>query len=481
LTAILSIAAVFVVDGYGTSSLAPLFVMGGWLIIYAAVWTAVTVGYSAAFESEYRTLGALVATYVTFSFDFGVWSAVVRPAFALVFTGSLDPPAYDSLGAAPLWLQVTERLNPLVNFWQAMQYSVELVGPGSTAGGPLPHAIGTVLFLSFGALVLVWGNHRFGRVDLEGQTGGLDVGDRLWRVFHSVATRLPAGSTGGTGAENRIRTIAGADRRHALQNWVVVVGLAVTLLLVVPNLWQSIRPSSVSKTADQFVDLVDTFTLPVLVLGIALGYGAVAGERAGGTVRFVLSHPATRRDLVFGKLRSRLTLVAGTLFVAILVAELLVTTRIGGLYPAALLAWGSYVLLFGTVWTSVVVGLSAATSSRYQTLAAASLTYLLFSTGIGLWNLVVRPGFTFVFTGSTEWDDYAFAADGGPLWFRYIDHLNPFVALDTIREGLLIVAGYGTEFADATAPLVCYSLLVVALFAGAPVFVGYRQFERADL
>jgi ABC-type transport system involved in multi-copper enzyme maturation permease subunit len=481
LGSILTITAVFVVRGYGTSSLTPFLVMAGWLIVYSAVWTAVTVGYSAAFDSGYQTLGALVVTYVTFSFDFGVWSALVRPMFAFVFTGSLESPTYESLATAPLWLRGVERLNPLVNFWQAMRWSVEAVGPGSATGEAFPQVIGTALFVLFGAVILAWGTRRFERTDLGGETGGLTFKGWIRRAVTGMASRFPGTQSGMRDSTSRTRTVASADRRHALQNWIVLASLAVTVLFVGPTLWQSLGPSSVSTLTDQLADIPPAFNLPLLVLGIAMGYGAVTGERAENTARFVLSLPATRRELVLGELRSRVTLVVGVLLVVVLLAEGLVVARLGGVYPRAALAWGAYVLVFGAVWTSAVVGFSAIVSTRYRTLALAFGTYFLFSRGIGLWDLVVRPLFTLVFAGTTEWDDYAFAADGGPLWFRYADHLNPFVALDTLGEGLLAVAGYSTQFADPTIPIVCYSLLVLASFATAPILVGLRRFQRANL
>lgn len=479
---ILTIANLLVVQGYGSPHLAAFWVMGSWMFGYVMVWSAVAVGYSAAFESPYRTIGALVVTYVGFSFNFGVWGVLVRPAFALVFTGSADAPTYESLVDAPLWFRVTERLNPLVDFWQAARWSVDAVGPGTPTGGALPHLAGTVVFLAFGAAPLVVGIRRFEGADLGTGAAGFEFGARLRRSLWPVRAaltrshaRLAARTKGGC-----IRLLAAADARHALQNWVVAGALVVTLLLVGPRLWTGIDTSGIATVSRVIRDLPSTFALPVLVLGMAVGHNAVVGERTSGTGRFVLGLPATRRALLLGKLCSRVGLAVVTLLPLVLFAEALVVVRLGGLYPGAFAAWAGWVLLFAAVWTTVAVGSSAAVASRYRSLAVVFGTYLLFGRDVGLWDPVVRPVFMFVFTGRLSGEGYATDADP-PMWFRYTDHLNPFVALETIREGVFTVTGYSTRYADVSLPLIVYSCCVVGLFATVAVAVGARQFSRADL
>ena len=484
LALVLGLANVLVARGYGRAHLAAFWTMGAWVLLYGVVWTAVAVGYSAAFASGYRTLAALVATYVTFSPDFGVWSVLVRPLFALAVTGSPDAPTYEVLANAPAWLRVTERLNPLTDFWYAMRWSVEAVGPGTPTGSPLPHVIGTGVFLLFGAVPLVAGLRRFEVADLGDEGGGgPSWGDRLWRAIADARGRIAGGRSGPAAAGGRPRAlaVARADVRHALQSWVVLGALAVFVLLVVPQLWQGIETSTATTVTEALADIPQTFGLPVLVLGIAVGYGAVAGERETGTVRLVLGLPVTRRNLVLGKLLSRLAITAATAVALLAFAEVLVVVRFGGVHPAAMLAWSGSVLGFALVWTSVVVGLSAATASRYRTLAAVGGTYLLFGTDVGLWGPVVRPLLALVFTGEASVRGFVHDADGGPLWFRYADGLNPFVSLETFRAGLFVAAGRAPEYVHATAPMFLYSVAILFLFGAVPVYLGYRRFDGSDL
>lgn len=475
---ILGIANVLVYQGYGRPHVLPFWVMGAWMVVYAVVWTAVTVGYSAAFQSPYRTLAALVVTYVVFSFNFGVWGVIVRPLFALVFTGSLNPPSYETLATAPTWVQLTERLNPLVDFWGAMRWSIEFVGPGTPTSGVLPHVLGTMIFLAFGIVPLVFGVRRFERTDLIGSQAGFQFGDRLWRSLWRVRTAV-TGSAAVPPARtraSRIWRLTIADLRHSLQNWVVVGSLVVTLLMTGPALLGAIDVSSVFTNVEVLTRVPFSFRLPIVILGIAVGHNAIVGERSAGTGKLLLGMAVTRRDVALGKLLSRVGIVVGTLLPLLVFAEGLVIARLGSPYPGAFLALTAWTLLYATVWTVVTVGLSAAVTSRYRSLAVIFAVFLVFGQ---LWDQLVLPAVAFAVTGRFSIEAFVLAADQ-PMWFQYADHLSPFVALDAVREGVFEMAGYGTQQTELILPLFLYSVTVVVLFAAGVFVTGARRFDRSD-
>lgn len=476
---ILGVANVLVYQGYGSLYVLPFWVMSAWILVYVVVWTAVTVGYSAAFQSPYQTLAALVVTYVVFSFNFGVWGIIVRPLFALVFTGSLNPPSYETLATAPLWVQVTERLNPLVDFWTAMRWSIEFVGPGTPTGGVFPHVLGTVIFLAFGILPLVFGIRRFERTDLTGSQAGFQFGDQLWRSLWRVRATVTGSATvpPARTRASRIWRLTIADLRHSLQNWVVVGALVVTLLITVPSLWGAIKAGSVFTNVEVLTRVPFSFRLPIVVLGIAVGHNAIVGERSAGTGKLLLGMAVTRRDVVLGKLLSRVGIVVGTLLPLLIFVEGLIITRLGSPYPGAFLALIGWTFLYAIVWTVVTVGVSAAVTSRYRSLAVIFAVYLVFGQ---LWNQLVLPVVAFAVTGQFSIDEFVRTADP-PMWFQYADHLSPFVALETVQEGVFEVTGYGTQQTELILPLFLYSAAVVVLFAGGVFVAGERQFNRSDL
>lgn len=472
---VLGVANVVVLQGYGGAYLLRFWTMGAWMVAYVVVWSAVTVGYSAAVGSSYRAVAGVAVTYVGFSLNFGVWDVLVRPVFAFVFTGSLSSPSYGTLSSAPLWLRATERLNPLIDFWAAMRWSVEAVGPGTPTGDPLANFLGTLVFLSFGAVPLVVGLGRFRARDL----GDDDRESELGHALRGLRVRLIPDSPRFGARVGRTGLLALADARRAVGSRVVTGALVIVVLLAGPDLWSGIDTSGITTT-EVLGDIGPTFALPVLALGIAVGHNTVVGERVAGTARLVLGLPVTRRDLLVGKLCSRVGLAVATLVPLFLFAEVLVVARLGGVYPGAMIAWAGWVLLFAIVWTGFAVGVSAATSTRYRSLAAIFGTYLLFGRDVGLWDPLIRPAIGFAFTGEFSASGYAYGADA-PAWFRYPDHLNPFVALGTVREGLLELTGYGTDFTTLVVPLFLYSGAVLLAFPSVAVLIGARRFDDCEL
>jgi len=479
LVVILVVANGLVYQGYGRAFLLPFWVMGGWMLVYVGVWSAVAIGYSAAFDSPYRTLAALVVTYVVFSFNFGVWRVVVRPLFSLLVTGSLDAPSYETLATAPLWLQVVERLNPLVDFWAAMRWSIQSVGPGAPTGGALPHVLGTGIFLLFGILPLLFGIRRFERADLGGEQPGFQLGDTLWRALWGTRETETARSRVSRARTRlaRVRELAIADLRHTLQDWVITGALVVTLLLSGPALWSAVDASTVFTDVEVLTRIPYSLQLSIVVLGIAVGHNAIAGERTAGTDRLLLGVGVTRAEVVLGKLLSRIGIIVAMLLAILLGTELLVVTRLGQPYPGAFIALSGWTLLFATSWTVITTGISAAVASRYRSLAVIFGVYLVFGR---LWDEVVLPLVAFGVTGQFSTEAFTGGADP-PTWLQYSDNLNPFVALETLQDGLFELAGYGTPHTELVVPRVLYSLGVVLVFAGAAFAIGTRRFDRSDL
>lgn len=76
---------------------------------------------------------------------------------------------------------------------------------------------------------------------------------------------------------SQVRTIAHLDLRHPLRGRVVAGAVVLFALLVLPQLWTGPDPGSVATGREQVARIPSTFALPVLVLGVAVVYSAVAG------------------------------------------------------------------------------------------------------------------------------------------------------------------------------------------------------------
>ncbi len=481
----LLVASGLAVRGYGISALIPFWVMAAWMLFYAVVWMGVAVGYSAAFSSQYRTLGALVGSFALFSPTVGIWRLFVHPLFALVFTGSFAIPQYETLAEAPQWIHIMYRSNPLRGFAEMATWSITVLTGGTPITGLGLNLVGLAFFGCCGALPLVFGMRRFERVDIAEGKSGPSWSDRLLpnprttagRRDEDIVNRHPSLSTSD---QSRVGTIVRGDLNRTLKNWVVQGAIALFVLLVAPRIWQDLRPTSFTTPSGEIFNLTYSITLPLLVLATAVGYQAVVGERESGTIRYVLGLPGTRRDFVVGKLIARLAIVVTAVVLTLLFAEVLVVIRFGRLHVTAFLAAGGWMLLLGMVWTTFAVGVSAAASSRYRAMAVILCSYVVFSVENGLWGTVVRPSIGLISIGRFETPQAVLVTNRlAPTVFRYLDSLSPLVALETIRS-ILATATDAQSF-YTTPPVVLASIIVVLLFSTGTFYVGYRRFNRADL
>ena len=479
---VLVVACIQTVRIYGLRALVPFWVMGGWMLVYGIVWTAITIGYSAAFSSQYRTLGALVVTYALFTPALSFWGTVVQPLFAFAFTGSFSLPYFKTLADAPSWIYLMLRLNPIQGFAGMVQWSVSMTTGRTPVIGLGYNLLGITVFLTLGAIVLLIGVRWFERVDLDDEQSGPSWSMRLLPTVQATPVNsgigLPFVSTND---QSHVETIVRGDLNRALKNWVVQGVVVLFLLVIVPEIWQTVDLTREGRFIAVLSHTIGyTFFLPVLVLGTATGYQAVVGERDSNTIRYVLGLPGTRRDLVVGKLFARVGIVTGAITAVLCLTEVIVLVRLGNPHLMSFFVGAGWILLVGAVWTTFVVGVSAMVSSRYRALAVILGTYLLFSTDNGLWGAVVRPLIGLVFIGQFTTPQSAYSSNNiGPVWFQYIDGINPVVALRRVLQALQTATG--SISSDMTLPLVVYSVCIVLMFAGGTAYIGYRQFKQTDL
>jgi len=147
-----------------------------------------------------------------------------------------------------------------------------------------------------------------------------------------------------------------------------VIGIYVAFVALVFYAGSTAAEPDVSQTL--FTQVALTALLLPLV-AVAASYLAVAGEREANTVRFLLSHPVSRRSVVVAKLLSRGALLALALAVAVLVG----TGIVAATYPATeagqLATFFGLTLLLVGAYVSVAVAISAASGTRSRAIAGA--------------------------------------------------------------------------------------------------------------
>jgi ABC-2 type transport system permease protein len=236
-----------------------------------------------------------------------------------------------------------------------------------------------------------------------------------------------------------------------------------------------------------------TLLLAVLLPIVALvaSYLAIAGEREGGGIKFLLSLPNTRRSVFVGKLLSRNGIVAGGVAFMYVAAISVALTRHGA-FPAGMI-FGTLLitLVYGSTFVSIALAMSSAAASRSRAIAGAFGTYFV------LVILYVFPAVSF--GNIARWvHTTLLGASPNPDLYNAVQYTSPYLAyrkavnLALPAEMRHIVfysslpedISYGSPEANEVLPIYLqdgFSLVVLAFWLVVPLAIGYVLFERADL
>lgn len=221
------------------------------------------------------------------------------------------------------------------------------------------------------------------------------------------------------------------------------------------------------------------------VVALLIGYKTIVGERQSGSLRYLLSHPITRTEVLLGKLlgRSAVFILSVVITVAILVAENI--ALYGGIGVFELFVHATFLLLYGLVWLAVGLGISATMRSQFR---ATSAIFVIYVVTHFFWQQNLLPLITYTFTGDSSLSrlKHISVADG-PTWYLYVQRLNPLKTFQAIRGVLLEFIGSDPANVDAaiTYPINAHANLfgigVLLLWAIVPLVIGYWRFTRAEL
>ncbi|UVE52215.1 ABC transporter permease (plasmid) [Haloferax larsenii] len=478
---VLLVTQYIVFDVYGTLHVVPFWVMGGWILAYAMSWTAVAVALSARVSSRYTALVALFGVYLFLSPKFGVWVSVVEPFVSQTLTSSAEALTYDTLAQAPWWRQSLTLLNPLTACWRLLQSSVAAATTGQSLL-PLPLlAFALASFLGFVTLPLRRSLTRFCRTDLTVDPDAIDLATRLRR-------RLPSGSGGGcvlrslsgisdsdrTGESplSRIYLVASRDGRHAVRDGPVLTGTLVLLVFTASTVWTTTEPSSITPVVAQVTFVSDRLTTTAFLFGALVGHRAIAAERQSGQLRTLLGKPLTRDELLLAKASSRVLLAVGTILTCSILAKLIFVFQLGEVRFAAFTAWTLVAVIGVIVVTCLALSVSAITRSTYRAIAGTLGTFVIFTQ---VWKSLVTPAIEATVAG----ESMAVVAErsAGVSLPLALNHLSPFVALDTIEHALLPSSG-GSSVPPG---VLLYSVGIVVLVSVTALHVGRVQFVETDL
>ncbi len=220
--------------------------------------------------------------------------------------------------------------------------------------------------------------------------------------------------------------------------------------------------------------------LLIPIAALVAAYLSIAGERESGSIKFALSLPIARGDLVLGKFISRSAIVAFGIVFSFVVG-------VGAAFvfiPNTTFQYGDYALfalmtvLYALAYVSVAVALSAATASRSRAMGASIGYFFVFNL---VWNfLPVGPVQMVEFL----FDQFGMDASQNLTTFiftlsptgSYLNALQMVVPEAMFNATAGANAGAGPWYTDGP-----FMLVLLALWVVVPLALGYWRFTRADL
>jgi ABC-2 type transport system permease protein len=212
--------------------------------------------------------------------------------------------------------------------------------------------------------------------------------------------------------------------------------LATTLLFVlVSGFWAAIqhvpRMASNSDVPTSTLALLNSMGQPmaffVPLLGLAISYGAIVGERDSGSIKITLGLPNSRRDIVLGKFIGRCAVLSVAILsgYAVVAAFALVTYE--SFAATEFVLYTVLTVFYGVVYVAIGIGFSSVMTSQYTAFGGAVALYAFFQLG---WDLVMAVLQTITV-------GYIPPDSGAPPWLIVIHALNPTAAVGYASRAII--------------------------------------------
>jgi ABC-type transport system involved in multi-copper enzyme maturation permease subunit len=220
------------------------------------------------------------------------------------------------------------------------------------------------------------------------------------------------------------------------------------------------------------------YMTPVVVLvlplfGLLLGYKTVVADRVSGRLTLLLSLPHSRKGAVIGKFAARALALTAVVGAGVLAGSALVAYPFGSLQADVLVGYLLVTLCYGLAFVGIGLAISTFTTSSQVATATTFVVFFLFAL---LWPqlrtlLVVAQ--TYFGVGGEEVSDpvlFVLGVEPGMLYRR---------VLQGLFEGNATGPYLGPE-----APWYLGAwpaLVLLAVWVGGPLALGYLRFRGTDL
>lgn len=234
------------------------------------------------------------------------------------------------------------------------------------------------------------------------------------------------------------------------------------------------------STLDLVIALQSPASFLVPIIALLIGYGAVAGERESGSLKFLLGLPHTRQDVVLGKVLGRTAVVTVSILIGFAAGMVAIFAFTGSISPVDYLVFTLLTVLLGFVYVCIGVGLSAMTKSTTRAAVGAFGLLALFWL---LWGVIAQL-ILYLLEGSLFVESY-------PGWFVAFISLPPGPAYGSAlgavlgEGGLAAASTYESQgLIEGGLPIVAepwFGFVLLAAWAVVPLALGLLRFDRVDL
>lgn len=275
--------------------------------------------------------------------------------------------------------------------------------------------------------------------------------------------------------------IAKKDFRDAMRSRVLIALIVLFALFTVGGAYISTQIAGLLGDAgDQPLDILFALQTPasflIPIIGLMVGYKAIAGERETGSLKFLLGLPHSRRDVVLGKVLGRTGVVTVAIVIGFAVGIVAIFGFTGSVSLVEYLAFTLVTILLGLTFVSIAVGISAATGST--TRAAVGIVSLIGLFWL-LWGFIGQL-LLYLITGSIVLEPPV------PDWYLLYTVIPPGGGYGLAADAVLPTDGqFGVGMlAGDDVPFFAepwFGFVILAVWIVVPLALGYWRFSQVDL
>lgn len=259
-----------------------------------------------------------------------------------------------------------------------------------------------------------------------------------------------------------------------------LIGLVV-IFAVLTGIWSGIHwiPEMVNPIEGNLdtLALLNSMRQPALLLipliGLAVGYNAVAGEREQGSIKLLLGLPNTRREALLGKVIGQTAVVSVSIVIGYSVAALIAFVTYNSFALSVFVKYTLLSILYALVCVSIAISFSASTGSRQRAVIGAGAVYLVI---LLLWDSIMAV-LTLVLVNNPS------QPAAHPDWLIALGYINPSTAFAQATRAVIPASREITVYPllETSFWIDWYGFIVMGLWIFIPLTLGHLLFDRADI